>query len=279
MLEDALQTNLATRLQAELCKYGLQISGDSCSAIQDFFKDSETAKLFGKLVDFVIESGYVDSYRLDKIAAVTTRASSSDYRGVYIYNDCEDTQEISIVWHEKLCKILKTGTGIHASYGSLKYHKISVLLNILYGVGCNVADAQFDQVIKEVLPSCKEITKDEFVHRLYIPDISRRITHTVSSSSCKLTHHAIFSGGPRDNIFQANWPSGGRTLHMFCDEVPESKIVGICKPAAFELVYTGDRIHTDIEKWKGGQFEGVQIFTECGVNILNKESLIVTELS
>lgn len=279
MLEDAFQTNLATRLQAELCKYGLQISGDSCSDIQDFFKDSETAKLFGKLVDFVIESGYVDSYRLDKIAAVTTRASSSDYRGVYIYNDCEDVQEISVVWHEKLCRILKTGTRIHASYASLKYHKISVLLNILYGVGCNVADAQFDQVIKEVLPSCKEITKDEFVHRLYIPDISRRITHTVSSSSCKLTQLARFSEGPRDNIFQANWPSGGRTLHMFCDEVPESKIAGICKPAAFELVYTGDRIHTDIEKWKDGQFEDVQISTGCGVNILNRESLIVTELS
>lgn len=279
MLEDAFQTNLATRLQAELCKYGLQISGDYCSDIQDFFKDSETAELFGKLVDFVIESGYSNSYRLDQIAAVTTRASSSDYRGVYIYNDCEDTQEISVVWQEKLCKILKTGASIHASYGSLKYHKISVLLNILYGVGCNVADAQFDQVIKEVLRSCKEITKDEFVHRLYVPDISRRITHTVSSSSCRLAHRAIFSEGPRDNIFQANWPSGGRTLHMFCDEVPESKIVGICKPVAFELVCTGDRIHTDIEKWKNGQFKDVQIFTGCGVSILNKESLIVTELS
>ncbi len=148
--------------QRQLKRFGIRAKGAGSSAVEKFFRTSDSAVLFPEYIARTVRQGMEENDILPAITATTTVIDAMDYRSIYseptdddkALKDVAEGGEIpttEVKTKEHLVKLSKRGRMLVASYEALRFQKLDLFGVMLRQIGAHIQKQQVADAVKVLL--------------------------------------------------------------------------------------------------------------------------------
>ena len=148
--------------QRQLKRFGIRAKGAGSSAVEKFFRTTDSAVLFPEYIARTVRQGMEENDILPDIVATTTVIDSLDYRSIYStpteddkkLQDVAEGSEIpttEVTTKEHLISLTKRGRMLVASYEALRFQKLDLFSVMLRQIGAYIQQQQLADAVKVIL--------------------------------------------------------------------------------------------------------------------------------
>ena len=148
--------------QRQLKRFGIRAKGAGSSAVEKFFRTTDSAVLFPEYIARTVRQGMEENDILPDIVATTTVIDSLDYRSIYStpaeedkeLKDVAEGSEIpttEVTTKEHLISLSKRGRMLVASYEALRFQKLDLFSVMLRQIGAYIQQQQLADAVKVIL--------------------------------------------------------------------------------------------------------------------------------
>ena len=145
--------------QRQLKRFGIRAKGAGSSAVEKFFRTSDSAVLFPEYIARTVRQGMDENDILSGLVATTTVIDSMDYRSIYSDhvdegNKLEEVEEGTAIPETKvktksnLISLTKRGRMLVASYEALRFQKLDLFSVMLRQIGAYIQKQQLADAVK-----------------------------------------------------------------------------------------------------------------------------------
>ena len=277
--------------QRQLKRYDIKVGGAYSDSVQKFFETSNSAALFPEYVSRAVGQGMEAADYLPDIIATKTIIDGMDYRSV-VSAPTEDDKSLKPVaegallpqtvvkTQENLVKLHKRGRMLVASYEAIKFQRLDLFTVTLRQIGAYIAREQLKDAVDVLIngdgnDNAAEVITADTTGTLTYNDMIKLwaelspyelntilaptgvMQDILSMSEMKDSQAGLDFQGTGKMIT----PLGASLLHI--PSMSGTKLVGLDKNCAFEMVQAGDII-TDYDKLIDRQLERASISCIAG---------------
>ncbi len=135
--------------QRQLKRFGIRAKGAGSSAVEKFFRTTDSAVLFPEYIARTVRQGMEENDILPAITATTTVIDAMDYRSIYSNPTDEDKAlqaveeggtipETAVKTKSNLISLTKRGRMLVASYEALRFQKLDLFGVMLRQIGAHI---------------------------------------------------------------------------------------------------------------------------------------------
>ncbi len=135
--------------QRQLKRFGIRARGAGSSAVEKFFRTSDSAVLFPEYIARTVRQGMEENDILPAITATTTIIDSLDYRSIYSNPTDQDLNlseveegasipETQVRTKSNLISLTKRGRMLVASYEAIRFQKLDLFSVMLRQIGAHI---------------------------------------------------------------------------------------------------------------------------------------------
>ena len=148
--------------QRQLKRFGIRAKGPGSSAVEKFFRTTDSAVLFPEYIARTVRQGMEENDILPDIVATTTVINSLDYRSIYS-NPTDEEKELrsveegaeipttEVATKDNLIKLTKRGRMLVASYEALRFQKLDLFGVMLRQIGAYIQQQQLADAVNVIL--------------------------------------------------------------------------------------------------------------------------------
>ena len=148
--------------QRQLKRFGIRAKGAGSSAVEKFFRTSDSAVLFPEYIARTVRQGMEENDILPAITATTTVIDAMDYRSIYSNPTDEDKAlqdveegaaipETQVKTKANLVSLTKRGRMLVASYEALRFQKLDLFSVMLRQIGAHIQKQQLSDAVKVLM--------------------------------------------------------------------------------------------------------------------------------
>ena len=148
--------------QRQLKRFGIRAKGAGSSAVEKFFRTSDSAVLFPEYIARTVRQGMEENDILPSIVATTTVIDGMDYRSIYSNPTDEDKAledveegsaipETQVKTKSNLISLTKRGRMLVASYEALRFQKLDLFSVMLRQIGAYIQKQQLADAVKVLM--------------------------------------------------------------------------------------------------------------------------------
>ncbi len=147
--------------QRQLKRFGIRARGAGSSAVEKFFRTTDSAVLFPEYIARTVRQGMEENDILPAITATTTVIDSMDYRSIYSVPTAQEltlnavsegssipTTEVRT--KENLVSLSKRGRMLVASYEAIRFQKLDLFGVMLRQIGAHIQKMQVSDAIEVI---------------------------------------------------------------------------------------------------------------------------------
>ena len=277
--------------QRQLKRFDIKVGGAHSDNVQKFFETSDSAALFPEYVSRAVKQGIKSNDLLSDIVAVKTVINGMDYRSV-ASSPSDDEKSLKPVLEgaslpqtnvrtsENLVKLIKRGRMLVASYEAIKYQRLDLFTVTLRQIGAHIAREQIKDAVDVIINGDGNSNPAGTISAAVSGSVSYADLINLWASLAPYELNTLLA--PTDVMqkllaltemrdaqagltFQGTGkmitPLGAKLIHI--PSMPSSKIVGMDKNCALEMVQSGD-ITLDADKLIDRQLERASISCTAG---------------
>lgn len=277
--------------QRQLKRFDIKVGGAHSDNVQKFFETSDSAALFPEYVSRAVKQGIKSNDLLNDIVAVKTVINGMDYRSV-ASSPSDDEKSLKPVLEgaslpqtnvrtsENLVKLIKRGRMLVASYEAIKYQRLDLFTVTLRQIGAHIAREQIKDAVDVIINGDGNSNPAGTISAAVSGSVSYADLINLWASLAPYELNTLLA--PTDVMqkllaltemrdaqagltFQGTGkmitPLGAKLIHI--PSMPSSKIVGMDKNCALEMVQSGD-ITLDADKLIDRQLERASISCTAG---------------
>ena len=277
--------------QRQLKRFDIKVGGAHSDNVQKFFETSDSAALFPEYVSRAVKQGIKSNDLLNDIVAVKTVINGMDYRSV-ASSPSDDEKSLKPVLEgaslpqtnvrtsENLVKLIKRGRMLVASYEAIKYQRLDLFTVTLRQIGAHIAREQIKDAVDVIINGDGNSNPAGTISAAVSGSVSYSDLINLWASLAPYELNTLLA--PTDVMqkllaltemrdaqagltFQGTGkmitPLGAKLIHI--PSMPSSKIVGMDKNCALEMVQSGD-ITLDADKLIDRQLERASISCTAG---------------
>ena len=148
--------------QRQLKRFGIRAKGAGSSAVEKFFRTTDSAVLFPEYIARTVRQGMEENDILPAITATTTVIDAMDYRSIYSNPTDEDKAlqdveegaaipETQVKTKDNLVSLTKRGRMLVASYEALRFQKLDLFGVMLRQIGAHIQKQQLADAVKVLM--------------------------------------------------------------------------------------------------------------------------------
>ena len=148
--------------QRQLKRFGIRAKGAGSSAVEKFFRTSDSAVLFPEYIARTVRQGMEENDILPSIVATTTVIDGLDYRSIYSNPTDEDKAlqdveegaaipETEVKVKSNLISLTKRGRMLVASYEALRFQKLDLFSVMLRQIGAYIQKQQLADAVNVII--------------------------------------------------------------------------------------------------------------------------------
>ncbi len=148
--------------QRQLKRFGIRAKGAGSSAVEKFFRTSDSAVLFPEYIARTVRQGMEENDILPSIVATTTVINGLDYRSIYSNPTDEDKAlqdveegaaipETEVKVKSNLISLTKRGRMLVASYEALRFQKLDLFSVMLRQIGAYIQKQQLADAVNVII--------------------------------------------------------------------------------------------------------------------------------
>ena len=148
--------------QRQLKRFGIRAKGAGSSAVEKFFRTSDSAVLFPEYIARTVRQGMEENDILPGIVATTTVIDGLDYRSIYSDASDEDKAlqnveegaaipETEVKVKSNLISLTKRGRMLVASYEALRFQKLDLFSVMLRQIGAYIQKQQLTDAVNVII--------------------------------------------------------------------------------------------------------------------------------
>ena len=277
--------------ERQLKRFDIRVGGAHSDSVQKFFETSDSAALFPEYVSRAVKQGMKSNDLLNDIVAVKTVINGMDYRTV-ASSPSDDEKSLKPVLEgaslpqtnvrtsENLVKLIKRGRMLVASYEAIKYQRLDLFTVTLRQIGAYIAREQIKDAVDVIINGDGNSNPAGTISAAVSGSVSYADLINLWASLAPYELNTLLA--PTDVMqkllaltemrdaqagltFQGTGkmitPLGAKLIHI--PSMPSSKIVGMDKNCALEMVQSGD-ITLDADKLIDRQLERASISCTAG---------------
>lgn len=277
--------------ERQLKRFDIRVGGAHSDSVQKFFETSDSAALFPEYVSRAVKQGIKSNDLLNDIVAVKTVINGMDYRTV-ASSPSDDEKSLKPVLEgaslpqtnvrtsENLVKLIKRGRMLVASYEAIKYQRLDLFTVTLRQIGAYIAREQIKDAVDVIINGDGNSNPAGTISAAISGSVSYADLINLWASLAPYELNTLLA--PTDVMqkllaltemrdaqagltFQGTGkmitPLGAKLIHI--PSMPSSKIVGMDKNCALEMVQSGD-ITLDADKLIDRQLERASISCTAG---------------
>ena len=294
--------------QRQLKRFGIRVKGPGSSAVEKFFRASDSAVLFPEYIARTVRQGMEENDILPSIVATTTVIDALDYRSIYsnateedlALEDVPEGEEIPVTeikTKDHLMSLTKRGRMLVASYEAIRFQKLDMFSVMLRQIGAYIQKQQLTDAVNTILegdgnnnPAVQysvgktpisgtegTLEYDQVVE--FWGQFDPFTMNTILCSSYTMTKllkipelNNPVAGTNFQNTGKLITPLGAQ-LHRI-SAVPNGKIIGLDNRYALELVRAGD-VLVEYDKLIDRQLERAAITSISGFGKIYNEAAAV----
>ena len=294
--------------QRQLKRFNIKVSGPGCDMVEKFFSTSDSAVLFPEFLSRTLKQGIKSSDVISSIVAATTKIDGVDYRSITSSTDEADSAymsegglipSVNVRKNASLVSLKKHGRIFSSSYEALRFQNLDVIAVIMKQIGMDIAKEQLSEALTALLGSgstaASEIkatygsTKPStptlaYSHLLQLWKGLNPYKLNVMLASSATINDILSLSEMRDANAGLDFQGTGNVVTpmgaklITCESVTASKVVGLDKDFALQMVQSGDVV-IDYDKVIDKQLERAGITVTTGFSRIFKDAVKVLDYS